>query len=84
MTIIYCVSFFAGVNESTAHVAVEGIYGGDVSGIRTARVAGVTTAWFSVESDVEGTGTLGESDAERAVNAELDADDRVEFYTATV
>ena len=84
MTIIYCVSFSAGVNESTAHVAVEGIYGGDVSGIRTARVAGVTTAWFSVQSDVEGTGTLGKSDAERAVDAELDADERVVTYSVTV
>lgn len=84
MTITYRVSFFAGVNEATAREAIEGIYGGNVGGIRTADVAGVTTAWFSVQSDVDGVGTLGESDAEQAVDAELDADDRVESYTATV
>jgi len=83
-TIIYRVTFVSGITEAAAREAAEGLNGGNVGGIRTADLNGVTTAWFSVQSDVEGPGTLGQSDAERAVDAELDADERVEAYSATV
>ena len=66
----YRVSFVASTTEATAREAVEGMNGGDVADIRTADVAGITTAWFTVETG-----------REKWVDAEIVSDERTATYS---
>ena len=82
MTIIYRVEFTAETTPAAAHEAVSGLNGGNVGGIRSAYVGTVTTAWFTITGPDE-TDTPKAGPIEKAVNAELDADERVTAYSVT-
>lgn len=66
----YRVEFTTETNEAAAFLAVQGLNGGNVRDLRTADIARVTTAWFTV-------------DEPHAVEDELEADVRVLSYSSS-